>query len=233
MQRKAIVTGLDIKWQYGSKMLPLLFFVVLNVHLYAQDKSGSRTEKSEVEGTAVLAIITEDDTIYIADLDMYTITSLEKFEDDEEYKRYLLYRRHAVKVYPYAREAIKIFREMEEDTKHLSKRKRKRHIKDLQKSLEEEFEEPLKKLSRTQGQIMVKMIEKELNTPMHSLLKDLKGGFSASYWSTFSRFYGYRLKHGYERGEDRVLDAVLDDFDISYRVDRKKYYDKKGRELKQ
>lgn len=198
----------------------------LGVQLGAQN-TGTKTEKSEVDGTAVLAIISDGDTIYIADLDMYTITSLEKFEDDEEYKRYLLYRRHAVKVYPYAREAIKIFREMEEDTKNVSKRKRKKHIKKLQKELEDEFEEPLKKLSRTQGQIMVKMIEKELSTPMHHLLKDLKGGFSATYWSTFSMFYGYRLKHGYERGEDRVLDAVLDDFDISYRVDRKKYYDKK------
>jgi len=205
--------------------------ILISVQGWSQS-SPSKTEKSEVEGTAVLAIISDGDTIYIADLDMYTITSLEKFEDDEEYKRYLLYRRHAVKVYPYAREAIKIFREMEEDTKGVSKRKRKRHVKDLQKQLEEEFEEPLKKLSRTQGQIMVKMIEKELNTPMYSLLKDLKGGFSATYWSTFSRFYGYRLKHGYERGEDRVLDAVLDDFDISYRVDRKKYYDNKKKDEK-
>lgn len=196
---------------------------------YGQSQTESRTEHSEVEGTAVLAVITGEDTVYIADLDMYTITSLEKFEDDEEYKRYLLYRRHAVKVYPYAREAIKIFREMEEETKDLSRRKKKKHIKQLQKELEEEFENPLKNLTRTQGQIMVKMIEKELDTPMYSLLKDLKGGFSALYWGTFSRFFGYRLKHGYERGEDRVLDAVLDDFDISYRVDRKKYYDNKAR----
>lgn len=206
-----------------------ILVVSIACHGYGQSQSESRTERSEVDGTAVLAVITGEDTVYIADLDMYTITSLEKFEDDEEYKRYLLYRRHAVKVYPYAREAIKIFREMEEETKHLSKRKRKKHIKQLQKELEEEFEDPLKNLTRTQGQIMVKMIEKELNTPMYSLLKDLKGGFNAMYWGTFSRFYGYRLKHGYERGEDRVLDAVLDDFDISYRVDRKKYYDNKSK----
>jgi hypothetical protein len=187
------------------------------------------TEKMEMEGVAVLAIITGDDTIYIADLDMYTITSLKEFESDEEYKRYLRYRAHAVKVYPYAREAIKIFREMEEDTKDLKKRKRKKHIKKLEKELEKQFQEPLKNLSRTQGQILVKMIEKELDTPMYSLLKDLKGFGSAFYWGTMSSFYGYKLKKGYSRGEDKVLDAVLDDFDISYRVDRKKYRDSKDK----
>jgi hypothetical protein len=189
----------------------------------------SSSEKMEVDGVPVLAIITNGDTVYLSDLDMYTITSLRNFESDEEYKRYLRYRAHAVKVYPYAREAIKIFREMEEDTKDLRRRKKKKHIKELEKQLEKEFQEPLKNLSRTQGQILVKMIEKEIDTPMYGLLKDLKGFGPAFYWNTFSRFYGYRLKHGYVRGEDRVLDAVLDDFDISYRVDRKKYQDKKAK----
>jgi hypothetical protein len=187
------------------------------------------TEKMEVEGVPVLAVITGNDTVFLADLDMYTITSLRKFESDEEYKRYLRYRSHAVKVYPYAREAIKIFREMEEDTRDLKRRKKKKHIRALEKQLEKEFEEPLKNLSRTQGQILVKMIEKELNTPLYDLLRELKGFAPAFYWNTFSRFYGYRLKHGYARGEDSVLDAVLDDFDISYRVDRQKYKDQQSK----
>jgi hypothetical protein len=213
---------------YIKKVYLSIIFILItypSMHLFAQNNS--TTEKMDVEGHPVLRIVNGTDTIYIADLDMYTITSLQKFQDDEEYKKYLLYRRRAVKVYPYAREAIKVFREMEEETRDLSNRKRKKHIKQLQKRLEDEFEQPLKNLSRSEGQIMVKMIEKELNTPMYDLLKDLKGGFSATYWSTFSRFYGYKLKHGYTRGEDRVLDAVLDDFDISYKIDRKKYYDSK------
>ena len=191
-------------------------------------QSTTRTEKMEVDGTPVLAVISPTDTVYIADLEMYTITSLKEFESDAEYKRYLRYRAFAVKVYPYARQAIKIFREMEAETEELSKRKRKKYIKQLQKELEKEFEEPLKNLSRTQGQILVKMIEKELNTPMYTLLKDHKGFGSAFFYNTMSSFYGYKLKHGYTRGEDRVLDAVLDDFDISYRVDRNKYNSKKA-----
>ena len=211
-----------------KQVLFVLFIVLFQTSFYAAfAQNNASTEKVEVEGHPVLRIVNGTDTIYIADLDMYTITSLQKFQDDEEYKKYLLYRRRAVKVYPYAREAIKVFREMEEDTRDLSNRKRKKHIKQLQKRLEDEFEQPLKNLSRSEGQLMVKMIEKELNTPMYDLLKDLKGGFSATYWSTFSRFYGYKLKQGYTRGDDRVLDAVLDDFDISYKVDRKKYYDTK------
>ena len=91
-------------------------------------------------------------------------------------------------------------------------------MKRLQKRMQEEFEDPLKKLTKTQGKIVVKMIERELNTPFYYLLKDLRGRFTASYWSLFSRSFGYRLKKGYIPGEDKVLDAVLYDYDISHDI---------------
>ena len=123
-----------------------------------------------------------------------------------------------MKVYPYAVEAIKIFRESERITHTMKKRKRKKHFKRLQKELKKEFEEPLKKLTKTQGLILTKMIEKELNTPMYTLIKNLRGRTTATFWSTMGRFYGYRLKDGYKEGQDPILDAVLTDFDISHKT---------------
>ena len=61
------------------------------------------------------------------------------------------------------------------------------------------------------------MIEKELDKPFYDLLKNLRGSFTASYWSTMGRMYGYRFKDGYIEGEDPVMDAVLHDFDVSYK----------------
>ena len=76
-------------------------------------------------------------------------------------------------------------------------------------------------MTKTQGKILIEMIERELNTPFHSLVKDLRGGITAGYWQTLGKFYGYDLKEGYIPGEDPILDAVLKDFDISYTVSRK------------
>ena len=67
-----------------------------------------------------------------------------------------------------------------------------------------------------QGKILVKMIERELDTPMFSLVKSIKGRFTAFYWNQFSKLYGYRLKNGYAEGENPILDIVLQDFDIEY-----------------
>lgn len=62
------------------------------------------------------------------------------------------------------------------------------------------------------------MIEKELNTPFYDLLKSLRGGFTATYWNSLGKIYGYNFKEVYQPGEDKILDAVLHDFDISYEM---------------
>ena len=182
--------------------------------LSAQDNT--ETKKVTINGQVMVAQITNGDTMIMADLEDVSITSIRKFASVEEQRLYERYRRYSIKVYPYAREAIKIFREMEVATANLNRRKSKKHIRKLQKDLKKEFSDPLKKLTRTQGRILVKMIERELNTPMHSLLKELKGSFAASYWHQFGKMYGYDLKRGYVEGDDKLMDAVFQDFDISY-----------------
>lgn len=196
-------------------LLASLFF---SSSLIAQD-SKERTEKVKINGEIHTALITEDnDTLIIADLDDVTVSSLRKFESKAEERRYWKYRRYSVKVYPYAVEAIKIFRETEMVIRTKKKKQARKHIRRLQKQLKKEFEDPLKKLTKTQGFLLTKMIEKELNTPMYTLIKNLRGGTRATFWHTMGRFYGYDLKEGYTPGKDAILDAVLTDFDVTHRM---------------
>jgi hypothetical protein len=158
------------------------------------------------------------DTILIATLSDVSISSFRKFKDDEEYKRYRYYRQCALKVYPYAVEAIKLFRELEYATVHMKDRHRKKYVKQLHKDLKEQFTDPLKGLTKIQGMILIKMIEKELDTPLYFLIKDLRNGFTATYWSTIGSLFGHKLRDGYTEGQDPILDAVLSDMDISYKI---------------
>lgn len=156
------------------------------------------------------------DTIILAQLTEVPISSSRTFANADDYRRYRRYRRYAYDVYPYAAEAIRIFRELEEDTDDMSNRKRRRHIKDLQQQLKEEFEDPLKDLTKLQGMILFKMIEKELDTPMYYLIKDLRNGLTAFYWNTIGSLWGHHLKDGYVRGVDPILDMILDDINLTY-----------------
>lgn len=183
----------------------------------AQVEQKGKKEKVTIDGHLLTMWITESgDTLLIANLDEMSVSSPRKFRTDQERLLYERYRRYAIKVYPYAVEAIKVFREVEYFTQDMNKRNKKKRIKKLQDDLEREFEEPLKKLTKTQGYVLMKMIERELNSPMFDLVKNLRGGFTAAYWTTFGWFYGHHLGEGYKVGEDPILDIVLEDFDISY-----------------
>lgn len=201
-------------------IITLLFSGFTFTSLNAQTTSDS-LEQMVLDGELVTYMVTENnDTLLIAELEDVSVSSLRQFENRDEYRRYLKYRRYANKVYPYAVKAIKIFKETEMVTQTMKKAKRKRHIKRLQKELKDEFEAPLKKLTRTQGKILVKMIEKELDKPFYSLVKNLRGGMTATYWSTLGYMYGYRFKDGYTKGEDPIMDAVLHDYNISHEVNQ-------------
>ena len=207
----------DVKHLFVSSILWL--FVAVSA-LWGQE---AELRRVFIDGKVYPVLISDGDTLIIADLQEVTIRSRRIFASKEDRQLYYKYRRYAVKVYPYAIEAIRIFRAMEEETVGMRNRERRRYIKSLQKELEDEFQEPLKNLSKTQGKILVKMIEREMDRPMHDLIKDLRGGLTATYWSTFSRFFGYRLKNGYVEGDDRILDMVLKDFNISYDIDNPEF----------
>ena len=197
--------------------LSILLALTTLVSAWAQPSE--KRERILLDGEVVTALITESDTIIIADLDDVSVSSPRAFSDRNEYRRYLKYRRYAAKVYPYAVQAIRIFREVEYVTKNMKAGKKKRHIKRLQKEYKKEFKGQLKNLTKTQGKILIKMIEKELETPFYTLVKDLRGGMTATYWNQLGKLNGYDLKEGYIKGDDYIMDTVLQDFNISHDLD--------------
>ncbi len=193
----------------------VFLFVITVLGLSAQGDT-IVDKRITIDGEIVTARIENGDTLIIAELDEASVTSFRNFESDTQYRRYMKYRRYASTVYPYAVESIKMFRKVERETEGLKKNKRKKYVRNLQKDLKKEFTDPLKNLSRTQGKILIKMIEYELETPMYDLLRNVKSRFSAAKWQTFGKLYGYNLKEGYIPGDDPLMDAILSDFDISY-----------------
>ncbi|MCO6461747.1 MAG: DUF4294 domain-containing protein [Saprospiraceae bacterium] len=193
----------------------LLFFLiwVSSSALYAQHQ---QVDTVIFGGKKMIRIITEKgDTAYLDQLREVSVSSKQQFGSKDEYDRYMRYRRYAAIVYPYALEAMRIYHESNEATRSMTRRERKKYMKTLEKELEDQFEEPLKKLTRTQGLILTKMIEKELNEPFYDVIKGIKGTWTAFYYNTTGRFYGYHLKDGYVRGEDYIMDMVLDDYRLS------------------
>jgi len=167
------------------------------------------------DGRVMRIRISGTDTIFVATIPEVVVKAPRVFSNDEEYRQYMRYRRYATQVLPYAIESIKLYRKYEQETADMKKGQARKYAKDLQKDVKDDFTDPLKDLTRTQGKILVKMIERYLNTPMYDVLKDVRGGFTATKWQTVGKLYGYDLKEGYTPGEDKILDMILNDFEIT------------------
>ncbi|HJW30321.1 MAG TPA: DUF4294 domain-containing protein [Saprospiraceae bacterium] len=198
----------------------ILYLFSLFLFPSAQEALGQATTVYDTtivytDGRVMRIRIDGNDTTVVAQIPEVVVKAPPVFANDEEYRQYMRYRRYATDVLPYAIESIRLYRQYQRETEDMKRGKAKRYAKNMQKDMKEEFTDPLKNLSRTQGKILVKMIENHLNTSMYNVLRDVRGGFTATKWQTIGRLYGYDLKEGYTPGKDKILDMILNDFELN------------------
>jgi len=136
-----------------------------------------------------------------------------KFQSTQEIYRYLLLKRRTVKVYPYAKMAADKLSVLNDSlSKIKSNRKRKRYTKEMQKFMEGEFSDELKKLTRSEGQILVKLIHRQTGVSSYDLVKELRSGWRAFWYSTTARMFKISLKeefHPEKIQEDYMIEDIL------------------------
>jgi hypothetical protein len=190
-------------------------FLFISGQLSGQNSTVYDTTIVHHDGRVMRVRIAGSDTVVVATIPEVVVKAPRVFANDEEYRQYMRYRRYATQVLPYAIESIKLYRRYEQETTGMTRNQAKRHAKKIQKEVKEDFTDPLKDLTRTQGKILVKMIERHLDTSMYEVLKSVRGTFTATKWQAVGKLYGYDLKEGYHPGEDKVLDLILSDFEIT------------------
>lgn len=180
--------------------------------------SGEYYGTTTIDGHVVRILVIGGDTIPVADLESIQVTQRKNFSSREERRRYKQWRRYAAKVYPYAAEAIRLYRQVERETAGMKKSKRRKYNRKMEKKLKPKYSEELKKLTKSQGYILIKMIERELDRPFFEVVTQLEGRWKAMQWQTLGRWYGYNLKTGYNPDDDPLLESILQDLNISYGV---------------
>lgn len=184
--------------------LSLLFGTVFaQEHLPAQD-----TVQREY-------MIIEGDSIPREFIDLDEVLVLEKlrFDSERERKKYLILRHKTHKVYPYAKLASERLVELNSRLEQIkSRRDRKKYTKIVQNYIEEQFAAELKKLTRTEGQILVKLIHRQTGATAFDLVKDLKSGWRAFWYNTTASLFDISLKeefHPESNQEDYLIEDIL------------------------
>ena len=115
------------------------------------------------------------------------------------------------KVYPVAKIARAKMATMEEELCRLpTKKAQKEYIKRVYNEIKEEYTPVLKRMTRTQGRVLLKLIDRETEYTAYEVLKEFRGGFVAGFWQGVSKIFGQDLKSAYDKeGEDRMIEQIV------------------------
>ncbi len=185
---------------YFVLFFPFVFFAQIN--------------DTQQDSTATYLVI-EGDSIprTVIDLDEVLILNKLKFNSREDRIRYLILKRKTIKVYPYAKLAAERLDSMTRTLTTMKRnRDKKKYTRQVQKYVEGEFSAELKKLTRTEGQILVKLIHRQTGTTAFDLVKELRSGWRAFWYNTTASMFDISLKREfdpYNIKEDYLIEDIL------------------------
>ena len=159
--------------------------------------------------------IIEGDTLstpYV-DLDEVIVLQPVNFKSYKDYLKYYRLRYRTKKVYPYAKLAAERLQVLNKRLLGIDrKRGKKRYTKRVEKFLEKEFSDELRKLTRSEGRILIKLVNRETNLTAHELIKNLRSGWRAFVYQTTASLFKLSLKDTYNPGtnyEDFLIEDIL------------------------
>lgn len=139
------------------------------------------------------------------------------FKTGEDRNNYYRLRYNVLKVAPYAVYAGNRYRQLERDLATTAdKGKQKEMVKTCEKEIKDLFNHEIKNMSITQGEILIKLVNRETGDTSFELVKQLKGGLNAFMFQSLARLFGHNLKQTYDPQEENDIEGILNSAGYKY-----------------
>ena len=158
-------------------------------------------------------LVVDGDTVPWSVLDEMLFVAKPTLSDFQARRNYYILMKKVGRVYPYVREAALRMDSVNIQLEGIDRRRqRRKYTKSYQKYLEERFEPELRKLTRSEGQILSKLVYRETRTSVYQIIKTYRNGLSARFWSMTAWWYDIDLKRPYDPEndtEDQLIENIL------------------------
>jgi len=144
---------------------------------------------------------------YIRDIHVFPPLKFKNRKQEQFYWRTV---RDVRKTLPYAKLAFATLCETYEYIQTIpDRKKREEHLKRLEKDIFEQYKPVVKTMTKNQGKVLLKLINRETDQTSYSIVKAFLGSFRAGFWQTFGRFFGMNMKGGFNPKKDKN-DAMIE-----------------------
>ena len=139
-------------------------------------------------------------------------------ESKKSRNRYIRLERNVRKVYPYANKISELLVEyssiidsLEEYSGIIRYQKKREIFSKIEEELISKYGHSIKKLTKSQGRILIRLVDRETNRTSYKIIKDFRNIFSAGFWQITARVFGHNLRSVYNpnKGEDRMIEYII------------------------
>ena len=152
------------------------------------------------------------DTVRMTMINDVVIYPPMKFKNKKQEEFYWRTVRDVRKTLPYAKLAFSTLCETYEYIQTIPNQKqREQHLKQLESDIFNQYKPVVKNMTKGQGKILLKLINRETDQSSYSIVKAFLGTFRAGFWQTFGRFFGMNMKSGFKpdkNDEDAIIERI-------------------------
>lgn len=190
---------------YVMKRLCLVIGLLLTMSAAGYSQTVDRSQYREIWMTY------EGDSAALIPLMPVHIYPVLKFKNNKERQEYSKLVRDVRIAYPYSKMISYSIIETYEYMQTMSTDKeREKYMKDVQKYMMDEYKPKMKKMTKNQGKILVKLVDRECNTSSYNIVKALVGSFKAGVYNAFAGLFGNSLKAQYDPdGKDSMIEEIV------------------------
>ncbi len=138
-------------------------------------------------------------------------TAPKTFKNERQRNKYNKLVRDVRYVFPYAKLTRQILIETHDYLETIQDEKeKKRHIKAVEKGIRKQYEPTVRKITKTQGKLLVKLIDRECGQTSFEMIKAFLGPVKANMYNVLSTLFGNNLRKHYDpEGEDREIEQIV------------------------
>ena len=192
----------------------ILLLITTAISAQPQQMTGEREQTSKqtiyLTPNVYTAVVIGNDTVacmYLTDFIKYSPIRHASAHEVIQYNRLI---RDVKRTLPFAKEVSQIIIETYEYMETLPDHKAKqKHLEKMEKHLKDVYTPKMKKLTRNQGQLLMKLIDRETNSSSYHIVESFMGSFKAFTYNMFAGLFGNSLKQRYNPyDEDRMIERV-------------------------
>lgn len=195
-----------------KKSTVILAFMLVALAATGLTRPAALAQNQGQKGVYMAYYIDHGDTIYYDELPPVWVFPKGTRRDKKDWRNYYKLVYNFNKVYPYAVMVSHVLEHVDStiEASNFKKGQEDQYINQWQKQVLKTFEPVVRKMTVSQGQLLMRLVDRETSKTSYKIVKEYKSGIAAGFWQGIARLFGQNLKSAYDpKGQDARTEELV------------------------